>query len=211
MIIFNKLTTQPPISTSPKQSKNIKIKSNHVENVSTVDLSKSLPNRHKKKVSVTRSFSYTIGNLTGSTMNRSSLNDSDKLNESKQDISKNKTSFSLLSDAFGLSKSTNNKKNRSKNDNSSMSNLNQNIEAVDTSNKSNKSKNNKKNAKSATTTVVIEEEQNLNLSKPLYLPTLDSNSDLKCASASSVSLLAFARNEPNQELKNVYDFQHVSV
>jgi hypothetical protein len=48
------------------------------QNISTVDLTKTLPTRSKKKVSVTRSFSYNIGRLAGpKNINQSSneLND----------------------------------------------------------------------------------------------------------------------------------------
>lgn len=51
------------------------LEKNSQQNVSTVDLTKTLPTRSKKKVSVTRSFSYSIGRLAGSKNSNQSSNE----------------------------------------------------------------------------------------------------------------------------------------
>lgn len=82
--------------------------------ISTLDLSKSLPSRNKKKVSVTRSFSYNIGRLTGSkqtdsttqalNQSKTSLANTNSFNKSV-DSGKNKVSLVSINDVTEMAKS----------------------------------------------------------------------------------------------------------
>ena len=71
-----------------------------------VDLSKSLPNHGKKKANVTRSFSYTIGHLTGANQHSVVLKASRKSEKANNPTKANRSSFSHISSAFGLGRST---------------------------------------------------------------------------------------------------------
>ena len=198
-------------------------------NVSTVDLSKSLPNRNKKKVSVTRSFSYTIGNLTGSHMPRhNSSSESPKAvplakSVKPMDANKGKTSFSLLSDALGLGRDRSKGASQTIKENSSLTNLSvEKIEnsisaaaaaAAAASSVSKKATLNGIHLMPARVSLIKAEHASQHLAgsaaSPLYLlPTSISNAELKSDSAST--LLAFARAN-SQDIANVYDFQHVST
>lgn len=201
------------------------------ETNSTVDLSKSLPNRTKKKVSVTRSFSYTIGNLTGTRPQHSNQQQAVKastLNQvksgkssGKQDGLKSKSSFSFnISDAFGLNKSNisssskqpvNNKLEvnsvlKTENSNS-YTNLSSKSFTLSEYNPKNDGKDNRN--PSPVKSLKIEQSNLSSVSSPLFLLADSiSNDDVNVESGSS--LLGFVKSG-KEELQNVYDFQHVSA
>ena len=197
------------------------------ETNSTVDLSKSLPNRTKKKVSVTRSFSYTIGNLTGSqpqqqSAKANSINIKSAKSAGKQDGLKSKSSFSFnISDAFGLNKSnvSSNSKQpvhsklevnsalKAENSNS-YTNLSSKSCAFSDYNPKSEGKDNRNS--SPIKSLKIEPTHNhSSVSSPLFLLTDSiSNDDLNVDPGSS--LLGFCKSG-KEELQNVYDFQHVST
>lgn len=177
------------------------------------------------KVSVTRSFSYTIGNLTGSRQHHQAKSNSGSINNTKPGASKDnlkaRSSFSFnLTDALGLGKSASNVKssnnklapNMVKETSSSFNNLtSKNFEKLDTYNKSNiemanQANDDQRNQKSYLVKIDIKSDQLNSLTTPLYLlPDSSSSTDLQGGS----SLLAFATSGKD-ELQNVYDFQHVS-
>lgn len=154
-----------------------------------VDLTKSLPNHAKKKASVTRSFSYTIGNLTGARQHSQYLKanrKSDKTNESSA-IKPNRSSFSNISSALGLSSKSNESSIKS-----SRSKKRPSLVREDVGNDTDDNTHQQEQDSSAI--------GSLALKSPAHL-LLDAN-DVDAAPIFKTG---------KEELQNIYDFQHVSV
>jgi len=169
-----------------------------------IDLTKSLPNRNRKKSYVTRSLSYNIGNLTGSLTedknNRLKTilnnNTSKKTMEPAASASahvKNKASFSLI-EAFSRSQS-------SKINNKSTKEI------------ANSNTNSKMKTSSNRISLLINNNNTNNESvSPLFLiPGSMSSSDLQC-STSSLHLALAANSTDDEGLKIIAnEFHHVSI
>lgn len=154
-----------------------------------VDLTKSLPNHAKKKASVTRSFSYTIGNLTGARQHSQHLKanrKSDKTIENSA-IKPNRSSFSNISSALGLSSKSNGSSIKSSRPKKRPS-----LVREDVGNDMDENPHQQGQDSSAIVSLALK--------KPAHL-LLDAN-DVDAAPIFKTG---------KEELQNIYDFQHVSV